>query len=113
MDLTIRPRRLRGSESIRRLCRETRMSPDSLIYPIFVDETLKGKRPISSLSGQFHYGLDAVTEAVEECLAHGWAGASSSACPPERMPRAPPPGQSTVWCRRLSGRSRPFTPIFM
>ena len=71
MDLTIRPRRLRGSESIRRLCRETRMSPDSLIYPIFVDETLKGKRPISSLSGQFHYGLDAVTEAVEECLAHG------------------------------------------
>ena len=71
MDLTIRPRRLRGSESIRRLCRETRMSPDSLIYPIFVDETLKGERPISSLSGQFHYGLDAVTEAVEECLAHG------------------------------------------
>ena len=36
MELTIRPRRLRGNESIRRLCRETRLSPDSLIYPIFV-----------------------------------------------------------------------------
>ena len=34
MDLTIRPRRLRGNDNIRRLCRETRMSPDSLIYPL-------------------------------------------------------------------------------
>ena len=71
MDLTIRPRRLRGNDSIRRLCRETRMSPDSLIYPIFVDEMLQGKRPIPSLEGQFHYGLDCVHEAVEECLSHG------------------------------------------
>ena len=71
MDLTIRPRRLRGSESIRRLCRETRLSPESLIYPIFVDETLSGKRPIPSLAGQYHYGLDCVNEAVEECLTHG------------------------------------------
>lgn len=71
MDLTIRPRRLRGTDSIRRLCRETRMSPDSLIYPIFVDETLSGIRPIPSLPGQNHYGLDSVTLAVEECLAAG------------------------------------------
>lgn len=71
MDLTIRPRRLRGNDSIRRLCRETRMSPDSLIYPIFVDETLRGKRPIESLAGQYHYGLDCVTQAAQECLDHG------------------------------------------
>lgn len=71
MDLTIRPRRLRGNERIRRLCRETRMSPDSLIYPIFVDEGLIGARPIDSLPGQCHYGLDCVGQAVEECLAHG------------------------------------------
>lgn len=71
MELIKRPRRLRGNESIRRLCRETRMSPESLIYPIFVDETLRGKRPIESLEGQYHYGLDCVTEAVAECMAHG------------------------------------------
>ena len=47
------------------------MSPDSLIYPIFVDETLSGVRPIPSLPGQNHYGLDSVNQAVEECLAHG------------------------------------------
>lgn len=71
MDMTIRPRRLRGNDSVRRLCRETRMSPDSLIYPIFVDESLSGKRPIPSLEGQYHYGLDAVCGAVEECVEAG------------------------------------------
>ena len=71
MELINRPRRLRRSDAVRRLCRETRMSPDSLIYPIFIDETLQGVRPIESLPGQNHYGLDSVTKAVEECLAHG------------------------------------------
>ena len=71
MELIQRPRRLRGSDAVRRLCRETRMSPDSLIYPIFVDETLQGVRPIEALPGQNHYGLDSVYLAVEECLAAG------------------------------------------
>ena len=71
MELIQRPRRLRGGDAVRRLCRETRLSPDSLIYPIFVDETLRGKRPIEALPGQFHYGLDAVCEAVSDCLAAG------------------------------------------
>ena len=70
MELIQRPRRLRGNEAVRRLCRETRMSPDSLIYPIFVDETLSGRRPIEALPGQYHYGIDAVCEAVAECLAN-------------------------------------------
>ena len=71
MELIQRPRRLRGSDAVRRLCRETRMSSDSLIYPIFVDETLQGVRPIEALPGQNHYGLDSVHLAVEECLAAG------------------------------------------
>lgn len=70
MDFTQRPRRLRGNDSVRRLCRETRLSPDSFIYPIFVDETLKGVRPIPSLPGQNHYGLDTVHLAVEACIAN-------------------------------------------
>lgn len=71
MELIHRPRRLRRNDAVRRMCRETRLSPDSLIYPIFVDETLSGTRPIESLDGQYHYGLDSVCQAVEECLAHG------------------------------------------
>ena len=71
MDLTIRPRRLRKNDAVRRMCRETRLSPDSLIYPIFVDETLSGTRPIEALPGQYHYGPDAVCRAVEACLEAG------------------------------------------
>ena len=71
MELIKRPRRLRRTEEVRRLCRETRLSPDALIYPIFVDETLSGVRPIASLPGQNHYGLDSVCQAAAECLAHG------------------------------------------
>ena len=71
MDLIQRPRRLRGSDAIRRMCRETRLSPDALIYPIFVDELLTGTRPIESLPGQCHYGLDCVCQGVKECLDAG------------------------------------------
>lgn len=71
MNLINRPRRLRRTDEVRRMCRETRLSPDSLIYPIFIDETLSGVRPIESLPGQNHYGLDSVAQAVEECLSHG------------------------------------------
>ena len=71
MELVRRPRRLRNGDPIRRMCRETRLSADSLIYPIFLDETLTGKRPIDSLPGQYQYGIDCVTEAVSECLQAG------------------------------------------
>ena len=49
MDLTIRPRRLRGSDTLRRMVRETRVSPDSLIYPLFLIEGENIKEPIPSL----------------------------------------------------------------
>lgn len=71
MELIQRLRRLRDSDTIRRMCRETRLSADSLIYPIFVDEMLNGKRPIDSLPGQYQYGLDAIEEAIAECAAAG------------------------------------------
>ena len=71
MELTHRPRRLRDGDTIRRLCRETRLSANSLIYPIFVDETLSGTRPIDSLPGQYQYGLDAVEQAIAQCVAAG------------------------------------------
>lgn len=71
MELVYRPRRLRDGDTIRRMCRETRLSADSLIYPIFVDEQLSGKRAIPSLPAQYQYGLDAVNEAVAECLEAG------------------------------------------
>ena len=64
MELIQRPRRLRRNEAVRRLCRETRVSPDSLIYPIFVDETLSGVRP------RYQRCLRLF------CLGGGWCGAA-------------------------------------
>ncbi len=50
-DLTIRPRRLRQSANIRRMVRETMLSPADFIYPMFVDETISEAIPVVSMPG--------------------------------------------------------------
>ena len=71
MDLAIRPRRLRSSDTLRRMVRETRVSPDSLIYPLFLIEGENIREPIPSLDGQWRYSPDRVCEEIEECMAAG------------------------------------------
>ncbi len=71
MSQIFRPRRLRMSPSIRALVRETRVSAQSLIYPLFLVEEEDVKREISSLPGQYHYSPSRVCEAVEAALASG------------------------------------------
>ncbi len=61
-----RPRRLRRSENLRRLIRETRLSVDHLVYPIFVIHGENVKNPIPSMPGIFQLSVDeAVKEAKE------------------------------------------------
>lgn len=71
MELTIRPRRLRSCDNLRRMVRETRVSPDSLIYPLFLVEGENIKEPIPSLAGQFRYSPDRVCEEIETCMQAG------------------------------------------
>ena len=71
MELTIRPRRLRTCDSLRRMTRETRVSPDSLIYPLFLVEGTDIKDPIPSLAGQWRYSPDRVCEEIAACLEAG------------------------------------------
>ena len=61
-----RPRRLRKNQAIQRMVRETSLSSDDLIHPMFVCEG-KGKRdPISSMPGVFRQSIDkAVADARE------------------------------------------------
>ena len=68
---TIRPRRLRTSDTLRRMVRETRVSADSLIWPLFVVEGEGIYREIPSLPGQYHYSPDQLYRAVERMRAHG------------------------------------------
>jgi len=66
---THRPRRLRRTESIRDLVRETRLSARSLIYPLFVCPGTKVKDEIKSMPGNYRWSVDLL---VEECRAvHG------------------------------------------
>jgi porphobilinogen synthase len=53
-----RPRRLRKNENFRRMIRETRLSVDNLIYPLFVVPGAKVKKPIASIPGNFQMSVD-------------------------------------------------------
>ncbi len=66
MELLQRSRRLRGSESLRRMVRETRADASSLIYPMFVVEGHNVKEEISSMPGQYRWSLDRLPEKLEE-----------------------------------------------
>lgn len=66
-----RPRRLRGSYLMRNLVRETRVSADSLIYPMFVAEGTGVKEEIASMPGQFRYSIDTMDGILEELGAAG------------------------------------------
>ena len=71
MTLIQRPRRLRISPQMRRLVRETRVSPDALILPFFIREGNSVREEISSLPGQIRYSPDTVHEGVEKAMAAG------------------------------------------
>ena len=58
MDMTIRPRRLRKSETLRKMVRETRMDKSSLIYPLFVKEGENIEEEIPSMEGKYRYSID-------------------------------------------------------
>lgn len=65
MDMTVRPRRLRGSQSLRKMVRETRMDKSSLIYPMFVIDGSGIVEEIPSMEGQFRYSVDKMAFELE------------------------------------------------
>ncbi len=50
-----RPRRMRRTDGLRRMIRETRLSVDDFVYPLFVVPGSGVEKPIGSLPGQFNY----------------------------------------------------------
>ncbi|HEU4383711.1 MAG TPA: porphobilinogen synthase [Anaeromyxobacteraceae bacterium] len=63
-----RPRRLRRSEALRSLVRETAVAPDDLVWPLFVVPGQKVRNPVKSMPGVFQLSVD---ELVAEAQA-GW-----------------------------------------
>jgi porphobilinogen synthase len=71
LDLTHRPRRLRRSASIRALVRETRLSPEMFVEPLFVRSGEGIRREIGSMPGVYQLSVD---EAVRDAAAIKAAG---------------------------------------
>jgi porphobilinogen synthase len=66
-----RMRRLRSSPSMRRLVRETKVSVDDLVFPLFVREGEGIKEPIKSMTGCYHFSPDKIADEAAEVASLG------------------------------------------
>jgi porphobilinogen synthase len=69
-----RPRRLRSSEAIRQLVRETRLSPSQFILPLFVCPGEGVRKEIKSMPGNAQLSIDNLVHKAEECRSLGIGG---------------------------------------
>lgn len=67
----MRHRRLRRTQSLRELVRETRLDISDFIYPIFVTDAPEGVQAIPSMPGQYRYSLDALPAEIGRVAALG------------------------------------------
>jgi porphobilinogen synthase len=69
--ITQRPRRLRRTETLRRMVRETSLTVDDLIYPMFVMEGEEQKIEIASMPGCYRFTLDLLLKEIAEVYSLG------------------------------------------
>jgi len=69
-----RPRRLRSSEAMRRLVRETRLDPANLILPLFICPGEGVRRPISSMPPHCQLSIDSAVQECREAASLGLGG---------------------------------------
>jgi porphobilinogen synthase len=81
-----RPRRLRRSERLRAMVRETSVSPANLVYPLFVAPGEGLRREIPSLPGCFHLSVDEVAREAEQVERLGIGGVILFGLPREKDP---------------------------
>lgn len=79
-----RMRRLRRTESLRRLVRETSLAPSDFIYPMFVAETVDEPTPIRSMPGQMQWPVRSVAAQAREIAALGIGGVILFGIPAEK-----------------------------
>ena len=101
MDLTIRPRRLRKGEILRKMVRETRMDPSSLIYPMFVREGEGIAEEIPTMPGQYRYSVDRMGEKLDRLKEAEFQVLFSLEFPVIRTRQAAAPGRKMELFRKL------------
>ena len=70
----MRMRRLRRSESLRALVRETTLEPGDLVYPLFICPGQGVRKPIGSMPGVFNVSVDEAVKEAEEAVSLGIGG---------------------------------------
>lgn len=68
---TYRPRRLRQNEKLRGMMRETSISADCLVYPVFVKEMNEREVPIDAMPGISQFSVDGVLGEIDDVLGSG------------------------------------------
>lgn len=81
-----RPRRLRADENLRRLIRETTLSVNDLIYPMFVVHGHDTATEISAMPGCYQYSVDTLVRAAKELAALGIPGTILFGIPASKDP---------------------------
>ena len=98
LSLTRRPRRLRRTEAIRSLVRETRLTPDCFIYPLFVRDGEGVRREVDSMPGVFQLSVDEAVKEAAAAKADGVPGVLLFGLPESE-------GRDRIACRRSGGSS--------
>jgi porphobilinogen synthase len=83
-----RPRRTRQSEAWRRMVRETRLSPEALIYPLFAVPGRGVRHPVSSMPGICQLSVDELVKEAKAVAATGVPAVLLFAAPAEKDARA-------------------------
>lgn len=83
-----RARRMRQSETFRRMVRETALSPDDFILPLFVISGKGVKNPISSMPGHFQLSIDNLVKTAKEAWDAGVPGVILFGIPEKKDPLA-------------------------
>lgn len=100
-----RPRRLRRTESLRRLVRETHLVPEQLILPLFVRAGTGVRRTIDAMPGVAQTSVDELLRDAERAAKAGVGGVLLFGIPEHKMRRAPSPGPTTGPCNAPCARS--------
>ena len=98
-------RRLRSSEAMRRMVRETRLDAADFIYPIFVAEGENIKKPVDSMPTVYQYSIDRLEEILPQIAQSGYKGSKGGRT---LVGGGGHVGRQT--CRQISGkRNQPST----
>ena len=84
LDLRRRPRRLRRSAAMRALVRETRLSPENFLYPLFVVPGEGQRREVMSMPGVYQLSVDEAVREAAAAKAEGVSGVLLFGLPDEK-----------------------------